>query len=286
MKNLFHIGYHKTATTWFQKKFYPLLKNYNQVDRSKIRDFFYENKYQDFSSKKNQIFCDEELSGNIHNGAYLGLLSENIATKISKFENPKVIIFIRNQYDIIVSSYLQYIKEGGNYSFSRYIEHKEFDRSNRSSLFSFKHFDYKNLIHKYQSLIGKENVYIYLFEDFITDQELFISSFIKDHNLEIDLNKVDFEKNNNSYSYVSLFFARIINSFSRKNVLYKYYIIHLPFVYEYAREILRRIKIFPVKSRSFINDEFRHIINKKYSDSNKSIAKEYNLDLDKYNYPL
>lgn len=286
MKNLFHIGYHKTATTWFQKKFYPLLKNYNQVDRSKIRDFFYENKYQDFSSKKNQIFCDEELSGNIHNGAYLGLLSENIATKISKFENPKVIIFIRNQYDIIVSSYLQYIKEGGNYSFSRYIEHKEFDRSNRSSLFSFKHFDYKNLIHKYQSLIGKENVFIYLFEDFITDQELFISSFIKDHNLEIDLNKVDFKKNNNSYSYVSLFFARIINSFSRKNVLYKYYIIHLPFVYEYAREILRRIKIFPVKSRSFINDEFRHIINKKYSDSNKSIAKEYNLDLDKYNYPL
>ena len=286
MKNLFHIGYHKTATTWFQKKFYPLLKNYNQVDRSKIRDFFYENNYQDFSSKKNQIFCDEELSGNIHNGAYLGLLSENIATKISKFENPKVIIFIRNQYDIIVSSYLQYIKEGGNYSFSRYIEHKEFERSNRSSLFSFKHFDYKNLIHKYQSLIGKENVYIYLFEDFITDQELFISSFIKDHNLEIDLNKVDVKKNNNSSSYVSLFFARIINSFSRKNVLYKYYIIHLPFIYEYAREILRRIKIFPVRSRSFLNDEFRQIINKKYSDSNKSIAKEYNLDLDKYNYPL
>ena len=286
MKNLFHIGYHKTATTWFQKKFYPLLKNYNQVDRGKIRDFFFENKYQDFSSNKNQIFCDEELSGNIHNGAYLGLLSENIATKISKFENPKVIIFIRNQYDIIVSSYLQYIKEGGNYSFSRYIEHKEFERSNRSSLFSFKHFDYKNLIHKYQSLIGKENVYIYLFEDFITDQELFISSFIKDHNLEIDLNKVDFKKNNNSYSYVSLFFARIINSFSRKNVLYKYYIIHLPFVYEYAREILRRIKIFPVRSRSFLNDEFRQIINKKYSDSNKSIEKEYNLDLDKYNYPL
>lgn len=286
MKNLFHIGYHKTATTWFQKRFYPLLKNYNQVDRGKIRDFFFENNFQDFSSKKNQIFCDEELSGNIHNGAYLGLLSENVATKISKFKNPKVIIFIRNQYDIIVSSYLQYIKEGGNYSFSRYIEHKEFQRSNRSSLFSFKHFDYKNLIHKYQSLIGKENVYIYLFEDFITDQELFISKFVKDHNLEIDLNKVDFKKNNNSYSYVSLFFARIINSFSRKNVLYKYYIIHLPFVYEYAREILRRIKIFPVRSRSFLNDEYRQIINKKYSDSNKSIAKEYNLDLDKYNYPL
>ena len=68
MKNLFHIGYHKTATTWFQKKFYPFLENYIQVERSKIRDFFYENKFQDFKPDKNLIFCDEELSGNIHNG--------------------------------------------------------------------------------------------------------------------------------------------------------------------------------------------------------------------------
>ena len=88
-----------------------------------------------------------------------------------------------------------------------------------ASLFSFKHFDYKNLIHKYQSLIGKENVYIYLFEDFITDQELFISSFIKDHNLEIDLNKVDFKKNNNSYSYVSLFFKDYKLIFSKECIV-------------------------------------------------------------------
>ena len=286
MKNLFHIGYHKTATTWFQKKFYPFLENYIQVERSKIRDFFYENKFQDFSSDKNLIFCDEELSGNIHNGAYLGLFSEYIATKISKFKNPQVIIFIRNQYDIIVSSYLQYIKEGGNYSFLRYIEHEEFDRSNRTSLFSFSHFDFYNLILTYESLLGKENVHVYLFEDFLSDQKSFISSFIKNHNLEIDIEKIDFTKNNNSYSYVSLFLARIINSFTRKNVLYKYYIVHLPFIYEYAREMLRRIKIFPVKSKSFINEELNQLIKQKYSESNKSLINEYNLDLEKYNYPL
>ena len=286
MKNLFHIGYHKTATTWFQKKFYPFLENYIQVERSKIRDFFYENKFHDFSSDKNLIFCDEELSGNIHNGAYLGLFSEYIATKISKFENPQVIIFIRNQYDIIVSSYLQYIKEGGNYSFLRYIEHEEFDRSNRTSLFSFSHFDFHNLILTYESLLGKENVHVYLFEDFLSDQKSFISSFIKNHNLEIDIEKIDFTKNNNSYSYISLFLARIINAFTRKNVLYKYYIIHLPFIYEYAREILRRIKIFPVKSKTFINEELKQLIKQKYSESNKSLINEYNLDLEKYNYPL
>ena len=99
------------------------------------------------------------------------------------------------------------LRRGGNYSFLRYIEHKEFDRSNRTSLFSFSHFDFYNLILTYESLLGKENVHVYLFEDFLSDQKSFISSFIKNHNLEIDIEKIDFTKNNNSYSYISLFLA-------------------------------------------------------------------------------
>lgn len=286
MKNIFHIGYHKTATTWFQKKFYPNVSNFDVAARDLIRSYFYERVNKDFASDKNIIFCDEELSGNIHNAGYSGLLSNSVAKKISNFKNPHVIIFIRNQYNIIVSSYLQYIKEGGNYSFSRYVEHKDFIRSNRTSLFSFSHFNYENLIQTYEHLIGKDNVHVYLFEDFISNQKSFIDSFIKEHNLEIDIEKVDFNKNNNSYSYISLFFARIINSFSRKNVLYKYYIINIPYVYEYAREILRRIKIFPIKSKFFLNSKIKDLIKEEYSESNKRLIEKYNLDLEKYNYPL
>ena len=51
-------------------------------------------------------------------------------------------------------------------------------------------------------------------------------------------------------------------------------------------EILRRIKIFPVKSKSLINEELKQLIKQKYSESNKSLINEYNLDLEKYNYPL
>ena len=121
----------------------------------------------------------------------------------------------------------------GNYSFLRYIEHKEFDRSNRTSLFSFSHFDFHNLINTYESLLGKENVHVYLFEDFISDQKSFISSFIKNHNLQIDIEKIDLLEIIIRIHILVCFFARIINSFTRKNVLYKYYIIHLPFIYEY-----------------------------------------------------
>jgi len=286
MKNIFHIGYHKTATTWFQKKFYHKVLNVEYIARSKIRSFFYENQEQVFASSKDLIFCDEELSGNIHNSGMSGFLTEAIANKISKFENPNVIIFIRNQYDIITSSYLQYVKEGGNYSLSQYIYHKKYTRSNRTALFSYSHFDYLNLISKYENLIGRENVYIYLYEDFVNNQKQFIESFIKEHNFEIDITSIDFSKTNSSYSYLSLFLARIINSFSRKNVLYKYYIFHIPLIYEYARVILRRISIFPIHNKSFLGKKIQTDIQKKYAESNKKLISAYNLDLEKYNYPL
>ena len=125
MKNIFHIGYHKTASTWFQNYFYPKVNNYLYVKRDNIRDHFYKGIPQDFPKDCDLIFCDEELSGNIHNGGLSGFLSKDVANKITDFENPKVVILIRNQYDIIVSSYLQYIKKGGNYSLDAYLYHQD-----------------------------------------------------------------------------------------------------------------------------------------------------------------
>ena len=286
MRNIFHIGYHKTASTWFQKRFYPKVLNTENIERSKIRAFFYENKNEIFENSKDVIFCDEELSGNIHNGGFSGFLTDGVVSKISKFENPKVIIFIRNQYDIITSSYLQYIKEGGNYSLKRYINHKDYIRSNRTALFSYSHFDYLQLITKYENQIGTNNVFVYLYEDFVNNQKQFISNFIKAHNFEIDINKIDFSRKNSSYSFLSLILARVLNCFSRKNVLYKYYLIHIPYMYEYAREILRRIKIFPINNKSFLGKNLQIDIQRKYAESNKKLVSSYNLDLEKYNYPL
>jgi hypothetical protein len=34
--NIFHIGYHKTATTWFQKRFYSLVEGVNFIERENI----------------------------------------------------------------------------------------------------------------------------------------------------------------------------------------------------------------------------------------------------------
>ncbi len=286
MENIFHIGYHKTATTWFQKNFYPFIDNINYVEREKIKDFFYFKKNIDFSSENTLVFCDEELSGNIHNNGLSEFLSIYVANKISKFKNPKIILFLRNQYDIIISSYLQYIKEGGTYSIDKYIHHKDFDKSFRSPLFSLDHFDYQKRISFYTDLLGVDNVYIYLYEDFVEDPKKFIEKFIKDHNFLIDINKINFSKNNTSYSYISYFLARFTNRFTRNNVLYKHYFFHIPFFYEYSRELYSRINFLKINKNKFLNSNLNSLIKSYYIESNNTINDKYKLNLDRFNYPL
>jgi hypothetical protein len=203
MRNIFHVGYHKTATTWFQKNFYPFVDNISFVEREKIKDFFYFKKDINFLSENDLVFCDEELSGNIHNNGLSEFLTDNVAHKISKFSNPKIIIFLRNQYDVITSSYLQYIKEGGTYSIQKYIYHNDFDKPNRSPLFSLDHFNYHKKISLYSQKVGSENIFIYLYEDFVLDPQNFIKKFIADHRFSIDFDKINFSKNNNLEKFVN-----------------------------------------------------------------------------------
>ena len=284
-KNIFHIGYHKTGTTWFQKSFYPHVRNIKFINRQKIRNHFYENDDELFINDFN-VFCDEELSGNIHNSGLSGFLTKGVQTKISKFKNPKVIIFIRNQYDIIKSSYLQYIKEGGNHKIKKYLFHKNYYRSNRFPLFSFKHFNYYSLIKSYYDLIGKENVFVYTYEDFFFNKKEFIEKLIKDHKFEIDISSIDFSKKNRYYSIISYHLAKLFNRFTYKNVLFKHYFFHVPMLYEIAREILSKVKIFPAKNYNIINHDLKNYIHRTYKESNQKIQENFGIDLSNKGYPL
>ena len=286
MKNIFHIGYHKTGTTWFQKHFYTSVNNCKLVDRQKIRNHFFENKNENFQNNLTQVFCDEELSGNIHNGGLSGFASGGISDKISEFKNPKVIIVIRNQHNIIASSYLQYVKKGGNFSLNKYLYHADFPNSNRSALFSFNHFDYLEKIKLYEDKLGKENVFVYLYEDFINAKEYFLLKFIETHGFDIKYEDINFKQENKSYSYFSIYMSRFSNSFTKKDVLYKYYLIHIPFLYELSSSIINKLNFGKIKLNKFLGKRNRKHILDFYKDSNNILLEKYNLDLRKYNYPL
>ncbi|MFX0140054.1 MAG: sulfotransferase domain-containing protein, partial [Candidatus Hodarchaeota archaeon] len=228
MENLdfIHIGFQKTATTWLQKNnyFHPDIQILNVGKNSRlfwdlIEDpgfffdkFEYIQKFKDIiRSEKIKAFYGlswERLSGDMLNGHD----SKSIADKLySLFGRVKIIIIIRNQLDMIISTYSQYIKMGGTCSLSRFLE----DRDIAGSPF-MKRLKYKDLINYYRQLFGPKNVYVDCFEGIKTDSRNFIIKLFQFLNLDsskiINEHKL-LSKENKGFSPISLFLKKRINRF-------------------------------------------------------------------------
>lgn len=301
-QNIIHIGYHKTGTTWFQNEFYPLVRNKEYISRKEVQKLFLSKGGLSFDANsvknyigekypKEIIICEEELSGNIHTGGHHGFLTSGMCERLdSVFSNPQIIIFIRNQIDIIASTYKQYIKKGGNHSIEKYLFHED-TYPHRKPLFSFEHFDYYKFISKYEKKFGKENLKIFAFEKFLENKHEFINDYIKKFDFDINEEKIDYEAKNPSFGKLSLNLAKLRNLFTNKDVLYKYYILDIPYVFKGGNYILNKINqmnwiSYRISTEELLGEKLIHQIKKYYKDSNKLLSNRYGLDLEKYDYPL
>lgn len=300
--DIIHIGYHKTGTTWFQKNIYPYVMNKKYIQRDIVRKMFLEKSGLDFDARyvknyfkntyeENIIICEEELTGNIHTGGHHGFLTLGICHRLKNiFPEAKIVIFIRSQQSIIASTYKQYIKMGGNYSSKEYLFHKG-TYPHRVPLFSFDHFNYYDLISEYSKLFGKENVFVYLFEEFLENKEKFINNYIKQLDLEINIDKIDFDTRNPGYNKLTHNLALLRNYFTNKDVLYKYYLFNIPELFHISfylfNRMNKRFSMFPkVSTKDIFDDRILEYISEYYKKSNRLLEKEYELNLKKYNYPL
>ena len=179
---LIHIGYHKTGTTWLQNYFFrnPDTGFMMPFEREKVFenivfvhpfDFDAELCCSYFNSvlKKHGSFSlypvlsVERLSGLPHCGDYE---SRDIANHlVSIFERPKILIVIREQVNMILSIYSQYIKIGGTLSLEQYMSLKRKHLTGQKGP-DISRYRYHRLIAYYQELFGKENVLVLPYEQF------------------------------------------------------------------------------------------------------------------------
>ncbi len=302
MRQLIHIGYPKTATTWFQNNFYPFINNANFIKREYIQeniirpnsfDFSPDKVKKIFNFDKKAIFCEEMLIGSLYgwnNGAFA---KENALRLKAIFPNANILIFIRNQFDIIASAYSQYIKIGGNYCIDKFLYHKNlFDKNNNALLFSFNYLEYDKIIEFYNELFGQSNINVFLHEDFQSDNIKFLTNFKKIFDLEVDLNKINYEKKNVSYRKYLMHIALFSNIFTIKNILYKYYLINIPYWYSISRRvfsILNKYKIFgkEMSSLEILGKKNYEYIKNYYKESNNILYDELKIKkIAEYNYPL
>ncbi|UCH15518.1 MAG: hypothetical protein JSV22_06025, partial [Bacteroidales bacterium] len=138
LEPIIHIGYPKTATSWLQKEFFPRASNLTVANRKHIfrkiiepYDFIIN--YDEIRAWINKnysgkvLFSDHGFTGTNHSFGIRNYLIRENAYRLNKiFPEAKIIIFIRNQPDIIASTYLQYLKAGGTYPVSKFLRSKRF----------------------------------------------------------------------------------------------------------------------------------------------------------------
>lgn len=303
-----HIGYHKTATTWFQKQFYPRVRNARFIDRERVRGVFLEAGAFHFDAGEARhalglvpgesvTICEEGLSGYLHNGGLGGHLSKGVAERLrAVFPDARIVIFIRSQPSIVAASYEQYVRGGGTYSLRRYAFSDHYLKGARSEFhraprFTFDHYEYGPLIGHYRALFGAENVLVYPFEAFRADSKAFIEDYARRLDLDVDIADLSTRSTNRAYGLSVMDVVRTLNLFTGRTVLDKKYLAHIPYWYGLVRGIGEGLNALPWLGRSapaerVLGAQVHDWIRQRYWRSNRALMEMTGLQLDTYGYPL
>ena len=300
----FHIGYHRTGTTFLQKKILPqfrdkaiiilpgeenrFLKQYlidNPSEKKEILQFN-ENlksiKPLLNEANKSIIVTAEGLSGDIY--------SDNLEmpSRIYKlFPEAKIVITIRSQFSIIPSMYeYVYLKARGSLSYKKYL--KKIIKNDK--------FNYNKLINKYIEQFGEDSVKIELYENLKNDQLNFISRILNFMQLptefKIGENKSYRTTRYGSFAIKGIRMTNAINNFVHSTFFKKSKLNDSSKLYLFGIYLSQKIdnlfqKINFIKCKSYENTPYyQELIANHYKKSNNKLLKEFNIKIDNYNYPL
>lgn len=257
-RTIVHIGYHKTATTWFQKTFYPSVSNFAYVNRLKVKRAFLADTPFAFDPReareileldpaKPAILCEEELSGYLHNGGLAGYLSAEMAHRIKAvFPDARIVIFVRSQASMVAACYQQYIRGGGTHSVPRYLFpahylHGAASDSYKVPRFSFAHFEYERLVAHYDAIFGRDNVLVVPYEAFSRDATGTLAMMKGALGIEApDIGQTK-KRQNKSYAALLVPLARMLNLFTYRTVGDKRVLFHIPYWYTLRRLLLESL---------------------------------------------
>ena len=196
---LFHVGYHKTATTWLQNTVFQPEHGFAQVlDHPEIFKLIVNPHGLDFDAGLARALMNdhisaapvgsvnvvslESLSGSPFSG---GRESDGFARRLAEISpDAKILITIREQCRIIASVYMQYLSRGGTEPAEQFFSGNKVEAFHG---FDPRNFEYDRLVSHYQSLFGAENVLVLPFETIARDQVKglgILGKFIQNSNLE------------------------------------------------------------------------------------------------------
>lgn len=304
-KLLIHIGYHKTATTFFQKQLFSS-EQFNLLDRLLVQNKILEPSPYGFDedalnswlediliADKINVISEEELSGNIHCSGGGRSITYEMAERLAKIHvaDVQIIIMLREQRSMVESCYRQYVKKGGTFSFNNYFDSSKTGcRRFRFQGFSLEHFKYDDVVEHYQKNFGSKKIHCFLYEQFIDDKKKFLSKLKQLIGFEKNIEQINLHKKENSgLSNWSILCARLSNRFTVKDPISRQYICYIPGLrnilikfYLMIDRCLPRSVIF----KKYLTSEADNMLENYYLESNNHLVQLTALNLKKYGYSV
>lgn len=295
-----HVGLHKTGTTWFQKKFYPRVSGYRFIPRELVRRTLLAESPLAFDAAEARarlqidgdepaIICEEDLSGVLHNGLLSLYAAKEMANQLAAIApDAGIVLFVRSQTSLAASSYHQYLREGGTGSVHAYLFPEDYHhpgdvRPLKVPRFDFRQFEFDRLVAHYDALFGRENVFVFALEQFRKEPEKFLEDFCAKLEIERPPDIAN-ERLNPSFRRGLLPVARAMNRFTRRSVIDKSAIAHIPYWYQARKKLLKwanRRSVFgraPSAEQLLGQRTFRWI-QQRFRDSNLALERRMGVDL-------
>jgi hypothetical protein len=264
------------------QKFYYNLVMLNSIDylNSNNIDIFNQNIKKYISNTKINLFSNERLTS-------VFFSHDDIVSKADRlkkiFPNAKIIVIIRNQFNLIKSQYRDHPFNPKELSIGKPVSLNDWIKIAFESegVYFLNSLKYGETIDYYEKLFGKENIQILLLEELASDINLFsekISQFM-DIDYKNTLNCLLDKRENTSVSKKYNFYRRIRRKIPFQLEISKFF----PGIIK--NKLLNKLK--SGKKEEFqINKYWVKQLEEYYSDSNKKLEKKYDLNLKKYNYPM
>ncbi len=294
---IIHIGFPKTATTWLQKHFFPKVQNFEyflpRVTNAEIigvdpMDPLYDP--SKWEKKDNIIISNENFLGI---GRISGFIRIGLANRLKEiFPKAHIVLFIRNQIDLIASEYSWSVKNSGcTFSPEKFFH---FKNPHWHNTFEYKphHLMFDRVINLYKELFGNDYVHVFLYEDLKENPKEFIRHFSENMGFEVNLESIDFNPVNTKLRKGLLPIIRFLNIFTKPKILFRHHFISLPFLGNHIPKIaegLNNCHIFGKKqdSATILGTNLTNELSCFFKESNQRLISEYGLsDIKNYNYPL
>ena len=297
-----HIGFQKTATTFLQQQIFPYLTTVSNItitppekyedivlkllcneltiaDREYLEALFAE---QMILSKA--VFSNEALSSGTISTGFLTLSERttilHTIRDLFKHLDIKILLGIREQSDIVRSFYLQYLHQGGTRDINGFFD---LMRENGETVFTssfLKALEYSPYIQQLHDAFGRENLFVFLYEDLKQDLNAFLWRLMQFLG-EPEIPDLRSRRPNRSYGRVEAHVARVINRFFRldQNRGGLLPVLRVPCIGRLEPRRFLQSRFFPRSRPWTLPDAIVRDIKSHYRDDNRILADQLDLKL-------